>query len=148
MNDLEAVLDAVLQLAQLILRDERIQRNLNSTHRDDRIEYWIAFFQVVLAHPFGIVTPSDAGPVKFRRSIDDVRREMLESHPKLADSIPTQLEWANNSPGQEILYTVAQFWNADDRRAAAFVINHSSENISRIDVLEPLNNYDNKLKRL
>jgi hypothetical protein len=144
MTDLETVLDSVLQLAQLILRNDQIQQGLHSTRRDQRIEYWIAFFQVILAYPFGIVIPSDAGSMSFRESIDDVRRKVLESHPELANRIPVQLEWDNYSSGQEILYTVAQFWNADDRRSAAFVINQSSQKITHADLLQPLNNYDNK----
>jgi len=134
---LEDILDAVLQVAQLILRDERVTKSLNSTESGGRLAYWRAFFQVVLSHPFGTVAPEATEWQEFAKILDGVRITTLRKREDLRDRIKKYWHWceANNTYS---LYAVAQFWNADDQRAPAFVVNPSPGRPEVAKIEDPL----------
>jgi len=117
LDQLEERLDAVLQIAQLLLRRKDVQKLLQTSAGSQNVNFWRAFFQVVLAHPFGIVTPGVSEWLKIAKELDKYRLEEVEQDP-YSDS---------NNRGYISIYTVAQFWNADDIRAAAFVVRSDSK---------------------
>src|ERR1044072_8866688 len=118
--DLEDIMDAVLHVAQLVLRDKDVRDELKKIPRGDRTAYWRVFFQVVLSNPFGEVMPGDLEHEVFRKQLLEVRdRKLQDGNKLLKDRISKYAEW---SGGKHTLYAVAQFWNADDARVPAFVV--------------------------
>jgi len=118
---LEQALRTVSYVAERILRDKHIRDRLDETEGDDHIKYWRAFFQVVLARPFGTIMPGVEGWMPFATEFNNVYPEQFGNGQEIKERIAQYLEWCN-ATGNRTLYTVAQFWNADDLRAAAFVV--------------------------
>jgi hypothetical protein len=137
--DLEHSLDAILQVAQLILRDKAARDSLNKSESAQRVAYWRAFFQVVLSHPFGTLAPGATEWQEFAKILDLVRISKLRQRKDLTERIKQYSRWRDRSEHRYMLYVVAQFWNADEERAPAFVVNPDPARPEEAAIDAPLN---------
>ena len=141
LDELEDGLDAVLQIAQLLLRRIEVQHLLQMDASSEYVDFWRAFFQVILAHPFGIVTPGVSKWLKIAEQLDKYRLAEIKQDPLVVKRLSQYNSW--NSRGTYSKYTVAQFWNANDIRAAAFVVSPDTSIPNRgIDKELPLQHSD------
>lgn len=114
---LEKSIEIVLQKAQLLLKRDDVQDLLSKEPKQSH--FWSSFFQVILSRSFGPITP---GIEKWLFLAEELR--------KIHDTELLDPEEPDSGLYSNSLFTVAQFWNADDYRATAFLVRDNSDKVS------------------
>ena len=111
LSEFEDVLDELMQQAGKLLRSKSAEALLTAGRDERRVLVWQAYFQAIFSPTFGTLAPGDGWRAW--------REELIKVRGKMANSVRLSRRPGKVAPP---LYLVAQFWNADDERATAFVV--------------------------